>query len=153
MLDSFARFISLFCMGLAAGITLCVLLTERLLGGTARFYIELKQLWIRVLTVPGPGLGAVGLLAMLIDGALLFTRGIGLAFWLVAMAVLLNIAAMLLTKLGHFPINDQIRTWDPANPPSNWSSVRARWFALHTARTICAVASFALLLVSNLLRG
>ena len=153
MLEPSVRLLSLFCMGLAAGITLCVLLTERHWTGSARFYTELKQLWIRVLTVPGPALGAVALVAMVVDAYLLFTRGIALACGLVVTAVVLNVAAMVLTKVGHFPINDRIRSWDPAHPPENWSAVRARWSALHAGRTACAVGSFTLLLLGSVLVG
>ena len=151
MLEPAVRFVSLFCMGLAAGITVCVLLTEQAWAGTARFYTELKQLWIRVLTVPAPALGALATATMLVDTYLLFERGARAALWLVAAAVVLNVAALALTKLGHFPINHQILEWDPANPPADWGRIRVRWSALHAGRTALAVGSFSLLLLASVL--
>jgi hypothetical protein len=152
MLDSFTRFVGLFCGGLAAGITLCVLLADRVWVGTGQFYTELMQLLIRALTVPAPVLGVLSLIAMSIDTVKLFERGVGAAFWLGIAAVCLSLAAAALTKLGHFPINDRVLKWDPANPPTDWSAVHARWSAFHVARTSSTVASFALLLLGNLLR-
>ncbi len=153
MVEQAARLVSLMCLGLAAGITVCVVLTERNWAGSAQFYTQLKQLWIHVLTVPAPLLGALGLAAMIVQGGLLFSRGARIAFALIAAAVLLNVAALLLTKFGHFPINAQILTWDPASPPANWSIVRERWSALHAARTACTVVSFTLLMVSDIFRA
>ena len=153
MLEGSARFVSLFCLGLVSGIALCVFLAERVWTGNARFYTELMQLLNRALTTPAIVLGGLGLLAMATDATLLFWRGTSAALWLAAIAVLLNLAALGLTKFGHFPINDLVLKWDPANPPANWTSVQARWSALHIVRTICGAASFALLVLSNLLRG
>ena len=153
MLEHSIRFVGLFCVGLAAGIASCVLLMERVWVGTGRFYTELMQLLNRALTVPGPALGALGVLAMSIDTALLFKHGAGPVFWLGLAAVSLNLIALALTKLGHFPINDQVLKWNPASPPADWTTVQARWSALHVARTISAVGSFALAVLGNVLRS
>ena len=153
MLEHSIRLVGLLCVGLAAGIALCVLFLQRNWTGTGQAYAELMQLSIRALTVPAPALGALGLVAMTIDSALLFKRGGGAAAWLSAAAALLGLAAMALTKFGHFPINDQILRWDPARPPADWTSVQARWSALHLGRTISGTASFALYLPGNLLRS
>lgn len=153
MFEHAVGFVGLFCAGLAAGIALCVFLAERLFAGTGQFYTELMQLLNRALTVPAPALGAVGLLAMSIDAAMLFRQGVGAAFWLGVAAVFLSIAAAALTKFGHFPINAKVIKWNPASPPADWTAVQARWSALHVARTISAVGGFAFFLLSNLLRS
>ncbi len=155
MLEQSAVFLGLLCIGLAAGIAVCVLLAERAWGtgpGTGQFYTELMQLMNHALTVPAPALGALAVVAMSVDAVLLFKRGEGTALWLVAGAIALNVVAGLLTKLGHFPINDQILKWNPASPPADWQTVQARWSALHVGRTLCAVGSFALFLLGNLVR-
>ena len=152
MFDPTVRFLGLLSGGLAAGIALCVLLMDRAWAGTGQFYTELMQLQIRVLTVPAPALGALGLVTISIDAALLWRRGGGAPFWLGVAAISLGVTAMALTRLGHFPINDQILKWNPVSPPADWMSVQARWSALHVARTIAAVGSFSLFLLGNLMR-
>jgi hypothetical protein len=143
----------LFSSGLAGGIALGVLLAGRAWTGTAQFYTELMQLLIRVLTVPAPALGALGLVAMSIDAALLFNRGQGAALALGLGAIALGVVALALTKFGHFPINDQVLGWNPASPPADWTRMQAKWSALHLGRTVAAVGGFGLLLLSNLLRS
>lgn len=152
MLEYPFRFVSVFAVGLVSGVALCVFLAERVWAGDGQFYTQFMQLMNRALTVPATTLGALGLIAMVTDATLLFRRGGGAALWLTVIAVLLTVGALALTKFGHFPINDRVMKWDAANPPADWVSVQARWSALHVARTICGVTSFALLLSSNLLR-
>src|SRR5258706_14119438 len=113
MLDNVARFLSLFCLGLASGIALAVFLVQRVFTGGGPLYTELMQLFNRAFTRPAPALGALAMLAMMTDGALLFRRGAGAAFWLAAPAAALNLAAIPLTKFVHFPINDCMLQWDP----------------------------------------
>lgn len=148
----FSRFLGLLLIGLAAGAALCVVFIERALGDSGTFYVAYKQLMIRALTVPLPLLGVLGAVAVLVDCYGLWRAGAGSALWLALAAVALSIAAGLLTKLGHFPLNAIIATWDPAAPPPIWTSVQAKWSALHAARTIAAVGASALLIASNVIR-
>lgn len=152
MLVVVARFLELFCLGLASGIALAVFLVERVFEGGGSLYTELMQLFNRAFTRPAPILGAVALLAMATDGAILFRRSAGAAFWLTAAAVAFSVGALALTKLGHFPINDRVLEWDPRDPPADWKNVQARWSALHVGRTLCSVSSFALIVLRNLVR-
>jgi hypothetical protein len=152
MFEQAVRFVSLVCLGLASGIALCILLVERVGTDDGQFYTQLMQMLNRALTVPAPALGAVALVAMITEGTMLYRRGAGVALWLVGAAALLNLVAGLLTKLGHFPINDRILGWDPMHPPADWRTVQAQWTTLHVARTGCASVSFALLVLSNVLR-
>jgi uncharacterized membrane protein len=149
MIEPLARFLGLFCGGLAAGIALCVLLMGRLSSGRGQFYTELMQVLIRTLTVPAPALGALSMTAIAIDSVLLFRRGAGAAFGLTVGSLLCGLSALALTKLGHFPLNDQILKWNPANLPPDWARIQARWSALHVGRTIAALASFGLFLLSS----
>ena len=152
MFEQAVRFVSLSCIGLAAGIALCIFLVERVGTDNAQFYTQLMQLLNRALTVPAPALGALGLVAMITDGTLLYMRSGGVALWLVGAAVVLNLVALVLTKFGHFPINDRVLGWDPMNPPADWRTVQSQWSALHIGRTASASAGFAVLVLSNLLR-
>lgn len=149
MLEHAVRFLGLLCVGLAAGTALCVLFVERTWTGSGQFYTEYMQLMIRALTVPAPALGGIGLVAISMDALLLYRRGVGAPFWLEVAALVLSLVALALTRLGHFPINDQIMSWNPGSPPADWAGVQARWFALHLARTCAAVGSFVMLLLGN----
>ena len=152
MLHATVRFVALFAIGLAAGGALCILLLERYMPGSPSFYIEYKQMAIRALTVPLPALAAAGLLATAADCWLTGRQGVWPAFWLGIFAIVLNLAAAILTKAGHFPINDQIIKWSPGNPPPDWAATAARWSVLHAWRTALSLGSFASLILSQVLR-
>ena len=79
-------------------------------------------------------------------------QGVGPAFWLGIFAIVFNLAAAILTKAGHFPINDQIIKWSPGNPPLDWMATAARWSVLHAWRTALSLGSFASLILSHQLR-
>ena len=149
------RFMSLLLVGLVAGATLCVLLVERSLPDSASFYVLYKQRMIQALTIPLPLLAVLGLVAVLVDAYGLWREPSGsrLCLGLALGAVAMIATGGLLTKLGHFPINDQIMTWDPAAPPATWTAVQAKWAGLHLMRTLASTAAFALVIASNLLRA
>ena len=148
------RFVSILFAGLVAGATVCVLLVERSLPDSGSFYVLYKQRMIQALTVPLPLLAALAAVAVLVDVYGLWREPgssrvcLGLAVGSVAFMV----AGGILTKAGHFPINDQIATWDPAAPPASWSAIQAKWASLHLMRTLVSTAAFALVIASNLLR-
>ena len=148
------RFLSVFFAGLVAGATLCVLLIERTLPDSASFYVLYKQRMIQALTVPLPLLAALAGVAVLVDAYGLWrapdASRIGLALALAGFALVA--VGGILTKAGHFPINDQIASWDPASPPASWAALQAKWASLHLMRTLASVAAFAALIGSNLLR-
>lgn len=150
-----ARFMSIVLTGVVAGATVCVLLVERSLPDSASFYVLYKQRMIQALTIPLPLLAILGGVAVLVDAYGLWREPSGsrLCLPLAVGAVALIAAGGLLTKLGHFPINHQIMTWDPAAPPASWSAVQAKWASLHLIRTLVSTAAFALVTASNLLRS
>jgi len=151
----FVRFVSILFSGLVAGATVCVFLVERSLPDSGSFYVLYKQRMIQALTIPLPLLAILGGVAVLVDAYGLWREPSGsrLCLALTLGSVALIAAGGLLTKLGHFPINDQIMTWDPAAPPAGWSAVQAKWAGLHLMRTLVSTAAFALLVASNLMRA
>lgn len=151
----FVRFGSILLTGLVAGATVCVLLVERSLPDSASFYVLYKQRMIQALTVPLPLLAVLGGIAVLVDVYGLWREPTSsrVCLGLAAGSVALIVAGGVLTKAGHFPINDQIATWDPAAPPASWSAIQAKWASLHLVRTLASTGAFALLIASNLLRA
>ena len=146
------RCFGLLLLGLASGASLCVVFIERGLGDSWPFYVTYKQLMIRTLTVPLPVIGLLGSVAVLVDCGAQWRDGVSTAFWLTPAAFIFSVAAAVVTKAGHFPLNAVIARWDPAAPPSAWKSVQARWSALHLARTAVGILSSLLLIASNLAR-
>ena len=68
------------------------------------------------------------------------------SFRLVAGGTLALFLAVVLTRVVNIPINNRLAKWNPASPPSDFTSTWARWERVHTVRTILAVLSFALVL-------
>lgn len=151
MFELVIRFLALLTTGLAAGGALCIVFLDRMLGSSGAFYTEYKQLSVRALTLPLPALGIVGTVCAAVFAYYLAQRDATLSFRLTLGAVLLGVAAGVITRAGHFPINDQIMTWSPDAPPATWMATQARWSALHLARTAVSTCGFALLLLANLI--
>ena len=72
------------------------------------------------------------------------------AFYLSVAACLLIVVALLITLLVEVPIDNQIRTWTAEAIPADWTTLRARWEAFHTARTFVSLASLGSLILAVL---
>lgn len=59
-----------------------------------------------------------------------------------------QLVSLLLTVAVELPINAQVMTWAPAQPPPDWEMVRNRWAQVHTARTASSVAGLACLVAA-----
>lgn len=66
------------------------------------------------------------------------------------MALVLTLAALLITILIEVPIVNQILKWTVDNVPAEWEHVRDKWLRFHVVRTFLSLASFAFLTLSIL---
>jgi len=110
--------------------------------------IQMRQALILRLRVLVP---AIFVLAILLGIAITVLDGIdpGFAFRLAGLLVVLT--SFLLTLLGTAPINSAVFDWQPSAPPKNWRTLVSRWERLDRARTLAAVAGFALFLTATAL--
>ncbi len=142
-----ARYSSLMLAALSTGVLFG---TKTSLGPstrdfTAATYIEMQQATVRNLRpvmgtlLPGAAAGNVLVLALTAgerrSPAWALTAG-GLAAQLTALA---------LTGAVELPINAQVLTWSPEDPPPGWQELRDRWDRVHTGRTVAAVLGLACL--------
>jgi len=67
-----------------------------------------------------------------------------------ALALLLWIAAIVVTLRYNAPVNELAAAWDPAFPPDDWEALRDQWHFGQTLRTPLAVGSFACLAIGSL---
>ena len=107
--------------------------------------IQMRQALILRLRVLVP---AIFVPAILLGIAITVLDGIdpGFAFRLAGLLVVLT--SFLLTLLGTAPINSAVFDWQPSAPPKNWRTLVSRWERLDRARTLAAVAGFALFLTA-----
>jgi len=95
-----------------------------------------------------PG-GIVGLMVLLIMAG----RQRNAYFYYLLGAMLLFIAALLITIGIEVPIDNQLKTWTAETVPPSWQSIRAKWELFHTMRTFISLAGvgafFAALLNKN----
>ena len=107
--------------------------------------IQVRQALILRLRVLVP---AIFVPAILLGIAITVLDGIdpGFAFRLAGLLVVLT--SFLLTLLGTAPINSAVFDWQPSAPPKNWRTLVSRWERLDRARTLAAVAGFALFLTA-----
>jgi hypothetical protein len=133
--------------GVLAGATVAVALLEHAFAGSSSFFIEFKQLEIRAFTVPLPAVGLVAVLFGIVHAAR--ERGNRAAVRLTAAGVASLILGAIITVVGHFPINERIRTWSVSAPPVEWATVQQRWRNYHDARTVVTVLGFTLLVLGT----
>lgn len=65
-----------------------------------------------------------------------------------AMALGIQIAAVVFSLIAPVPINSRIARWTPASLPNDWKAQEHRWDLYHWSRTGGLVAAFALLALS-----
>ncbi|MFE7598442.1 anthrone oxygenase family protein [Streptomyces sp. NPDC057494] len=61
-------------------------------------------------------------------------------------AGLLTVASFLITRFGNVPINGRIKQWAVTAPPADHAEILRRWELFNDARTLTAIAAFALLI-------
>ena len=71
---------------------------------------------------------------------------------LAAIALVIQVAAVVFSLIGPVPINNRIARWTPESLPSDWQNQEHRWDVYHSVRTLALIVAFALLVVSVGLR-
>jgi len=71
---------------------------------------------------------------------------------LAAIALAIQVGAVVFSLIGPVPINNRIARWTPESLPSDWRNQEHRWDVYHGARTLALIVAFALLVVSVGLR-
>lgn len=134
---------ALMLMGLVAGATFGVWAGYNPAGYPAESFVLVHQGAVRGLNTLLP---AMGLGAMLLVLALGWrARGNRAALGFYAVALLLMVAAGLITRFGNQPINELVMGWNPSAPPEDWATLRDRWWLLHSLRTLISISALALL--------
>ena len=139
---------ALFFAGLVAGAAFVIWIEYNPAGQSAANYTESMQHAIRVFTVPLPSIVVLSVLFSGVSSVLAWRER--RIFYLLAAGCLCMTVVALVTAFGNIPINNQIKAWVPASPPSNWSELAAVWWRLQSIRTIAAFGGLALLILATL---
>ena len=137
--------VALICTGLAAGI----FLGHR--AGVSRAvpvlspssFIQLQQTIEKTFARMMPVLVIGSVLGAALWTVLLRTCWRSGEFWLVSGAALLMVCVVTMTRVVNIPINKRLMSWSAAAPPSDLSTVWARWEQIHSVRTVLAIVAFA----------
>lgn len=141
-----AHRVAIILSGVLAGAILATWLSEASLGGSAGLWIGYHQAITPAYTQAVPPIGGLALVAALAALVASWRNPPTRRLLLAAVGCLL--VGLLVTVIVHFPINEQIMTWQPDAPPADWKDLRARWLTAHAVRTVVATAGFALLVVA-----
>ena len=74
------------------------------------------------------------------------------AWNLAAIALVIQILAVVFSLVGPVPINNRIGKWTPESLPNDWKAQEHRWDLYHWFRTSGLVAAFAILIASIAVR-
>jgi Domain of unknown function (DUF1772) len=66
-------------------------------------------------------------------------------------AGILNLTAVLITRIGNVPVNQLIRKWLTEVPPANYMESLHRWTVFNNIRSAAAVCGFLLILIADAL--
>ena len=77
-----------------------------------------------------------------------FTHLNPLAWRLAALALAIQIGAVVFSLAAPVPINTRIAHWTPEALPSDWKAQEHRWDQYHWLRTCCLIAAFTILALS-----
>lgn len=107
-------------------------------------FLEVHQGAVRGLNELLPGLAIA---AIVLTTALTWmARHKGMPFWLYLGAVVLMVAAGIVTRFFNQPINAQVMAWTAETMPSTWTDLRTDWWNWHLLRTGLSIGGLALLL-------
>ncbi len=141
-----AHRVAIILSGVLAGAIASTWLSEGSLGDPAELWIAYHQAITPAYTQVLPPIGGLALLATLAALAASWRSRRTRRLVLAALACL--VVGLLVTVVVHFPINDQIISWQSAAPPSDWQDVRAEWLTAHVVRTVFALSGFVLLVLA-----
>src|ERR1041384_120252 len=139
---------ALFFSGLVAGAAFVIWIEYNPSDLAASGYTESMHHAIQVFTVPLP---TIVMLSVLFTGAssVLAWRERPI-FYLLAAGCFCAVVVAVVTVFGNVPINNQIKTWTVASPPSNWSDFANAWWRFQSVRTIAALAGLMLVILATL---
>ncbi|MFF5975619.1 anthrone oxygenase family protein [Streptomyces sp. NPDC012769] len=104
-----------------------------------RFAFHAELMKINGITVQGT------MVVSFLSAAVLAFLAHGRARAMAAAASALTFASFLITRFGNVPINGRIKRWAVEGPEPDTAELLGRWELFNDARTISAVAAFALL--------
>jgi uncharacterized membrane protein len=144
-------FVGLFLLTLVTGVFwgTWFTLTRSIETFSAAEFIHIGQTIIRNVAWPMRILMPACILFMIVSASLV-TEKKSPRFYLSVTACLLIVATLLITLVVEVPIDNQIRTWTAETVPTDWTTLRARWQAFHTARTFVSLASLGSLILAVL---
>jgi uncharacterized membrane protein len=139
-----APVISIVCTGLAAGVFLGhkmgISIARHKL--TPQSFVQLGQSIYPYFSLVMPILTIGAVLASILWSILLLSSWRTVHFWLVLVASIEMVSAVVLTRAVNVPINNQFMTWSTATPPPNLMELWEPWERAHTIRTILSISSF-----------
>jgi uncharacterized membrane protein len=77
-----------------------------------------------------------------------FERLSDFSWRLAAIALAIQVLAILFSLVGPVPINNRMKKWTPNSLPSDWREQERRWDLYHWLRTCGLIAAFAILVLS-----
>ncbi len=159
LLKNTSLFLAVFLTGLSAG--LFYAWEVSVIPGTKfisdKNYLEVMQSINRAILNPGFFIIFLGSFLLLLSSTFLqYRAAVNLSFWLLLVATVTYLICMGVTAFGNVPLNQGLDSLD-LNKLGDYdlinqrNSFEAPWNLLHTFRTVCAVVSFAAVLLGTFL--
>ncbi|MEZ4952964.1 MAG: DUF1772 domain-containing protein [Saprospiraceae bacterium] len=144
MKSYFVRFFNIVMAGLVAGIVLGISLGYNPINLSATTYVEQHQNAIASLNTLMPILGAITILLTLVSAYQQKRNKPVFIALLIAVAFLTT--SGLVTKLGNQPINSIVMEYQLDKIPTDWGTLRDKWWSLHLIRTATSIIGFLIIL-------
>lgn len=142
MASQLVRFLNIFLAGIMAGSVFLIAVGYNPAGYSAATYIEQQQGAITSLNTLLPLIGLMTIILTMISA---WQHQHKRRVWIpLLVAIGFMVASALITRFGNQPINAVVMTWDQANAPADWTTLRDQWWTYHLARTATTCLGFAL---------
>ncbi|WP_268849375.1 DUF1772 domain-containing protein [Flavobacterium aestivum] len=143
MTITFIRFINLILAALLAGTSFGILIGLNPNNYTPATYLEQQQQLVLSLNIPMVSLVIAATIVTIISAFL--QRNNRSVYIILLIAAIFFASCIFISTFGNLPIQTEMLNWKTDSLPSNWTSLRDKWWTLHTVRTIAELVALTLI--------
>jgi Domain of unknown function (DUF1772) len=139
---SIIRFANIIIAALLAGTSFGIWIGFNPISYSASTYIEQQQNLVLSLNTLMISLVIIATLVTVLSAYL--QRKNKIVFVALLFAALCFASCILISRLGNFPIQNDMLTWNANAIPDNWKMLRDKWWSFHIMRTVAELIALVL---------
>lgn len=143
------RFVDILLVALLAGTSFGIWVGLNPTGYSPATYLEQQQHLVSSLNTL---MVAMVILATLITiTTALLQRQDKPVFYMLLVAAICLFSCIVISRMGNFPIQQEMFGWKADSIPGNWTEMRDKWWSFHILRTVAELIALVLVIWTNTL--